>query len=72
MSNSADGSVNGKYDGRRREPKSRAEERLGERLDRAGQIGEGDAAVDDQALDLVEHRHVGGVGGVAAGRPGRA
>ena len=46
MSNSADGSVNGKYDGRSRERKPRAEERLGERLDRAGQVGEGDAPVD--------------------------
>ena len=31
-----------------------------------------DAPVDDQALDLVEHRHVGGVGGVAAEHPARA
>ena len=38
----------------------------GERLDGAGQVGERDAPVDHQALDLVEHRQVAGVGGVAA------
>ena len=43
-----------------------AEERLGERLDGAGEVGQADVAVDDEALDLVEHRHVGGVGRVAA------
>ena len=66
MSNSADGSVNGKYAGRSRDVEVGAEVRLGERLDRAGEVGEGDAAVDDEPLDLVEHRHVRGVGGVAA------
>ena len=30
-----------------------------------GQIGEADAAVDHQALDLMERRDVTGVGGVA-------
>ena len=65
MSNSADGSVNGKYDGRRRDVKLGAEERLGERLDRARQVGERDVAVDDEPLDLVEHGHVRGVGRVA-------
>ena len=35
-----------------------AEVGRGERLEGAGQVGEGDALVDDQALDLVEHRHV--------------
>ena len=47
----------------RREPGP--EERLGERLDRAGEVGEGDVAVDDEPFDLVEHGHVGGVGRVA-------
>ena len=51
---------------------SLAEERLHERLDGAGQVGERDAPVDDQALDLVEHRQVGGVGGVLAERAARA
>ena len=48
-----------------------AEERLGERLDRAGQVGQRDVAVDDEPLDLVEHRHVRGVGRVAAEHPAR-
>ena len=46
-----------------------AEVGLGERVEGAGQVGEGDVAVDDQPLDLVEHRHVGGVGGVLAEHP---
>ena len=71
MSYSADGSVNGKYDGRRREWIGAAEVGGGERLEGAGQVGEGDAPVDDQALDLVEHRHVAGVGGVAPVHPAR-
>ena len=69
MSNSADGSVNGKYDGPQPRGEVAAEERLGERVERAGQVGEGDVAVDHQALDLVEHRHVGGVGGVLPEHP---
>jgi hypothetical protein len=36
-----------------------------ERLDGAGQVGEGDAAVDDESLDLMEDGHVRGVGRVA-------
>ena len=42
----------------------RPEVRLGERLDRAGEIAERDAAIDDESLDLMEHGHVRGVGGV--------
>ena len=72
MSNSADGSVNGKYDGRSRELEVAAEVGLGERVDGAGEVGEGDAPVDDQPLDLVEHREVGGVGRVLAEHPARA
>ena len=71
MSNSADGSVNGKYDGRRREVKSPPKNALVNASMRAGQVGEGDVAVDHQALDLVEHRHVGGVGGVLPEHPAR-
>ena len=41
-----------------------AEVGLGEGLDGAGQVAEGDAAVDDQPLDLVEDREVAGVGRV--------
>ena len=48
---------------------ARAEVGLRERLDRAGQVGEGDAAVDDETFDLVEDRHVGGVGRVLAEHP---
>ena len=39
---------------------------VGEGLDGPGQIGEADAAVDHQPLDLVERRDVAGVGRVAA------
>ena len=72
MSNSADGSVNGKYDGPQPGVTSAPEVGLGERLDGAGQVAEGDAPVDDQALDLVEDRQVAGVGGVLAVAPARA
>ena len=41
-----------------------AEVGLGESLYRPGQVTEGDAPVDHQALDLVEHREVPGVGRV--------
>ena len=44
----------------------------GEGIERAGQVSEGDVPVHDQALDLVEHRHVRGVGGVAAETRGPA
>ncbi len=47
------------------------EEGLGEGLDRAGQVGEGDAAVDHQALDLVEDGEVGGIGGLVTEHPPR-
>ena len=69
MSNSADGSVNGKYDGPQARREVAAEERLRERLDRAGQVGHRDVAIDDEPLDLVEHRHVRGVGRVATEHP---
>ena len=36
----------------------------GERLERAGQVAEADAAVDHEPFDLVEHRQVAGVGRV--------
>ena len=39
-----------------------------ERLDGAEEVGEGDAAVDGQRLDLVEHRRVAGVEGLVAVR----
>jgi hypothetical protein len=47
----------------------RAEERLGEGLDRAREVREGDAAVHDQTFELVEDGHVGGVGGVPPEHP---
>ena len=43
-----------------------AEVGLGEGLDRAGEVAEGDVAIDHQPLDLVEHRQVPCVGGVEA------
>ena len=43
-----------------------AEERLGHRGQRALEVGERDAAADDQAFDLVEHRRVRQVEVVAA------
>ena len=58
MSNSADGSVNGKYDGRRRDVKSPPKNALVNASIVPARSAEGDAPVDDQALDLVEHRHV--------------
>ena len=72
MSNSADGSVNGKYDGPQPRVDRPAEVGRGERLERAGQVGEGDAPVDDQALDLVEHRHVAWRRRCRGGTPGPA
>ena len=46
-----------------------AEVGVGERLDGAGQVAEGDAPVDDQPLDLVEDGQVAGVGRVPAVGP---
>jgi len=62
ISYSADGSVNGKNEGRSREWISGTEVGRRERLDGARQVGEADAAVDDQPLDLVEDGKVTGVG----------
>ena len=42
-------------------PQAGAEQRVDERLDRAAQVGHGQALVHRQALDLVEDRQVGGV-----------
>ena len=59
MSTSSDGSVNGKI----RRPETHAdaidlEERLAEFLQDPFQVAEMRALVDDQALDLMEHRRV--------------
>ena len=43
-----------------------AEERLRERVDRAGEVRHRDATIDDETLDLMEDRHVRRVGRVAA------
>ena len=51
--------------------KSSPDEGVDERLDGAGQVAEGDALVDHQALELVEHGQVGGVGGLVAEHPAR-
>ena len=47
-----------------------AEDRPGERQQRPVEVGEGDPLADRQALDLVEHRRVGGVGVAAVDAPG--
>ena len=58
---SADGSVNGKNDGRKRsrEPGPNIAR---EQLERRLQVGHRDVVVDGEPLDLVEHRRVRGVG----------
>src|SRR5262245_31960836 len=63
----------GEREVRRAQPRREraAEEGLRELVDRAGEVGERDAAVDDEALDLVEHREVGGVGRVLPEHPAR-
>ena len=58
MSTSALGSVNGKKLGRKRTRVSRAEEAPQELREHALQIAEGDPVVDQEALDLMEHRRV--------------
>ena len=60
ISNSADGSVNGNDAGRSRDCIAGTEVGLGELLDGAGQVAEGDAPVDDEPLDLAEGRAGGG------------
>ena len=65
-STSADGSVNGKKCGRIRVRAVRAELGARERVQRSAQMRHGQAAVHRQALDLVEHRRVGGVEFVGA------
>ena len=57
-STSTDGSVYGKYDGRKRTGNWRPEERVQEGLDGALQVAEGDPLAHDQAFDLLEHRRV--------------
>src|SRR6185437_6998786 len=49
-----------------------AEHRVDERLDRAAQVGHGQALVDGEPLDLVEDRAVGGVERVLPVAPARA
>ena len=48
------------------------EERLGERVDRAGEVGQGDAPIDHQTLELVEHGEVRRVGASRCGTRVRA
>ena len=66
MSNSADGSVNGKVGRPQARIEVAAEVGACEGFDRAGEVAEGDALVDDETLDLMEDRHVRRVGGVVA------
>ena len=68
MSTSADGSVNGKKCGRNRVRPCGPEFRAGERVERAAQVGHGQALVDRQPLHLMEDRGVGGVQFVGAER----
>ena len=66
-STSTEGSVKGKKCGRRRTLRSAPNMALDEGLERALEVGQRDALVDDQTLDLVEHGRVGGVGVAAVG-----
>ena len=70
MSTSADGSVNGKYDGRSRILRSRSKKASQEAVQHRLHVGEADALVDHQAFDLVEHRRVRDVGSLRYTRPG--
>ena len=65
-STSALGSVNGKKCGRNRVRAVGTEDRLAEVVERALQVAEGDALVDDEPLDLRELRQVARVGDVSA------
>ena len=58
MSTSALGSVNGKKLARKRTPVVGSEEAAQERGEHALQVGEAHALVDQQPLDLLEHRRV--------------
>ena len=62
MSTSADGSVNGKYDGRSRILSGRSKKPFDELVQHRLHVGEAHALVDDQPLELVEHRRVRHVG----------
>ena len=63
MSTSADGSVNGKYDGRSRIVQVALEERFaGSRAASPSCCAKLTSVVDDEAFDLVEHRRVRDVG----------
>ena len=65
-STSAEGSVNGKNDGRKRR-RERAPNICSAKSSQRGlEVGHRDVAIDREPLDLVEHRRVGGVGEVAA------
>ena len=71
MSTSADGSVNGKKDGRKRIfTRWHLEERLAELLQDPLQVAHMGALVDHEALDLVEHRRVRLVAVAAIGAAG--
>ena len=58
MSNSADGSVNGKYDGRSREWIARPKYAVVNASIVPARSPKVMPVVDDEPLDLVEHRHV--------------
>ena len=71
-SSSADGSVNGKYDGRSRVRASGPNIALAKWSRVPLRWRHGDALVDDEALDLVEDRGVRGVELIGAVDPPRA
>ena len=72
MSISADGSVNGKNDGRKRTFRSsRSKKRRRNSVSTPLRSANADVVVDPQALDLVEHRRVRRVGVDAVDAPGR-
>ena len=71
MSNSADGSVNGKYDGRSRDAKSPPKNAFVNASIVPARWAKVMPRSIDEPLDLVEHRQVRGVGGVLAEHPAR-
>ena len=72
MSISAEGSVNGKNDGRKRTSQIVALEEAAQEIgEHAFQVGEAHVLVDPQAFDLVEHRRMRGVAVDAIDAPRR-
>ena len=71
MSTSAEGSVKGKYDGRKRSPRGFSKNCSAKPGEDALEVREIDVLVEHEALDLVEHWRVRHVGIASIDRPGR-